>query len=87
MCVDATQHKLIRVFVKYGPNGFDLHESIVYQDYSVKIVNFLGEKEKLYLMVDDKLEVKIKVLSSDKSMTNLKVQMSYGEDFDLPNDS
>ena len=71
--MDLTGHKLRRLVVRYGKNGFDLHESIIYQDFNAKIINVIGEVGKLYVMVDDRLEVKIKVLSFAESMNNLTV--------------
>ena len=41
---------------------------------------------KLYVMIDDRLEIKIKVLSFAESMTNMSVQSSVGEDFDIQTD-
>ena len=40
----------------------------------------------MYVMVDDRLEIKIKVLSFNEAMTNVRVQTSIGEDFDLKSD-
>ena len=51
-----------------------MHESIIYQDFNAKIINVIGEVGKLYIMVDDRQEIKIKVLSySQKNMANLSV--------------
>ena len=40
----------------------------------------------MYVMVDDRLEIKIKVLKFEESMTDPTVLSSYAEDFDLKND-
>lgn len=46
----------------------------------------MGEIGKLYVMVDDRLEIKVKVLSFSACMTNLTVQSSIAEDFDISSD-
>lgn len=71
--MDQMGHKLRRVVVRYVNNGFELHESIIYQDFNANIINVIGEVGKLYVMVDDRLEIKVKVLSFAESMTNVTV--------------
>ena len=84
--VDTQCHKIRRCVVRYGTQGFDLHETIIYQDFNATIINVVGELGKMYVMVDDRLEIKIKVLSFNEAMTNVRVQTSIGEDFDLKSD-
>jgi hypothetical protein len=59
------------VQVRYDFKGFEIRESVIYQDFNGKIVNVLGEVGKLYIMVDDGLEIKLKILSFDLIMTNI----------------
>ena len=73
--------------VQYDNNEFKLHESILYSDFNATIINVVGEIGKLYVMEDDRLEIKIKVLSFTESMTKLTVQTSIAEDFDLKSDT
>ena len=76
------------MIVKSTANGFELHELVIYEDFKSKIINFIGEMGKLYVMVDDRYEVNIKVLNFEKtqSMTNPRVTRCYAEGFDLNED-
>ena len=76
-----------RLVVQFDNNEFKLHESILYSDFNATIINVIGEIGKLYVMEDDRLEIKIKVLSFSESMTKLTVQTSIAEDFDLKSDT
>ena len=68
--------------------GFELHELVIYEDFKSKIVNFCGEMGKLFVMVDDRYEVKIKMLKFEQaqSMTNPRVSRCVAEDFDMNED-
>ena len=63
VAMDTMGHKLSRIAIKYQGNGFKMHETVIYQDFNAKIINVIGEVGKLYIMVDDRLETKVKVLS------------------------
>ena len=47
----------------------------------------VGEIGKLYVLLDDHLDIKIKVLNYADSMTNLTVQSSISEDFEMSSDT
>lgn len=60
---------------------------MVYEtDFKAKIINFVGEMGKLYVMVDERIEITIKVLSFQQEMTNCCTSSCITEDFDLNND-
>lgn len=61
--IDDTGHKLRLLIVRYEISGFQLHETVIYQDFNAIIKNVVGELGKLYVMLDDRLEIQIKVLS------------------------
>ena len=84
--LDETHTQIRRLVVRYDSTGFELHELIIYEDFNAKIVNFVGEQGKLYCMVDDRLEIKIKVLNFEETMINPRVQSTEAEDFDLKSD-
>ena len=71
--MDETCHKLRLLVARYINNGFYLHENIIYQNFNANIINVVGEIGKLYVLLDDHLDVKIKVLNYADSMTNLTV--------------
>ena len=73
VAIDDTGHKLRLMVVKYEPNGFQLYETLIYQDFNATIKNVLGELGKLYIIVDDRLEIKVKVLTFSESMTNMSI--------------
>ena len=71
--IDSTGHKLRLYVVRYEVNSFHLYESVIYQDLNATIKNVVGELGKLYIMVDDRLETRIKVLTFSETMTNLTI--------------
>jgi hypothetical protein len=48
-----------------------MRESVIYENLNVKIINVLGEVGKLFIMVDDGLEIKVKILTFVETMTNM----------------
>ena len=74
---------LRRVVVRYDFVGFEMRESVIYEDSNVKIINVLGEVGKLFIMVDDGVEIKVKILSFVETMTNMIEETCKGEDFEI----
>lgn len=66
--LDETGTQIRRLIVKYSAKGIELNEIVIYEtDLNAKIIHFVGEIGKLYLMVDERFEITIKVLSFDQN--------------------
>ena len=85
--LDAKGTQLRRLIVKSSAKGFEIQELLIYEtDFNQKIINFVGEVGRLYVMVDERIEITIKVLSFDKKMTKPKISHCVTEDFDITSD-
>ena len=85
--LDTTGTQLRRLIVKSSAVGFELHELLIYEtDFKAKIINYIGEVGKLYVMVDERIEITIKVLIFDEKMTNPCISHCVTEGFDINSD-
>ena len=88
--LDSTGTQLRRLIVKSNANGFELNELLIYEtDFGAKIINFVGEPGKLYVMADERFGITIKMLSFEdqpNAMTNPRISHCIAEDFDINDD-